>query len=68
MDMWQHIESCFRSLQSSVKNCWAQSRRLPGGRCSRARLILAEHFKVRFHFTPTYSSWLNPIELWFANI
>jgi len=41
---------------------------LAGGRCFRARLILAEHPKVRFHFTPTYSSWLNPIELWFADI
>src|ERR1700740_3323525 len=24
--------------------------------------------KVRFHFTPTYSSWLNQVELWFAKI
>jgi len=23
---------------------------------------------VRFHFTPTYSSWLNQVELWFAKI
>ena len=30
--------------------------------------FLAEHPKVRFHFTPTYSSWLNQIELWFAKI
>ena len=22
----------------------------------------------RFHFTPTYSSWLNQVELWFAKI
>jgi transposase len=28
----------------------------------------AEHPKVRFHFTPTYSSWLNQVEIWFANI
>jgi transposase len=24
--------------------------------------------KVRFHFTPTYSSWLNQVEIWFARI
>jgi transposase len=30
--------------------------------------FLAEHPKVRFHFTPTCSSWLNQVELWFAKI
>jgi len=30
--------------------------------------FLAEHPHVRFHFTPTYSSWLNQVELWFAKI
>jgi len=30
--------------------------------------FLARHPKVRFHFTPTYSSWLNQVELWFAKI
>jgi transposase len=29
---------------------------------------LTAHPNVRFHFTPTYSSWLNQIELWFARI
>jgi transposase len=24
--------------------------------------------KVRFHFTPTYSSWLNQVEIWFGKI
>lgn len=24
--------------------------------------------KVRFHFTPTYSSWLNQVEIWFGRI
>ncbi len=27
---------------------------------------LARHRNVRFHFTPTYSSWLNQIEIWFS--
>ena len=26
----------------------------------------AQNPKVRFHFTPTYSSWLNQVEIWFA--
>src|SRR5580704_8814402 len=30
--------------------------------------FLAAHPHVRFHFTPTYSSWLNQVELWFAKI
>jgi transposase len=30
--------------------------------------FLAENPKVHFHFTPTYSSWLNQVELWFAKI
>jgi transposase len=30
--------------------------------------FLERNPKVRFHFTPTYSSWLNQVELWFAKI
>ena len=30
--------------------------------------FLQQNPKVRFHFTPTYSSWLNQVELWFAKI
>src|SRR4051795_7296551 len=30
--------------------------------------FLADHPKVHFHFTPTYSSWLNQLELWFSKI
>jgi transposase len=32
------------------------------------RQFLEQNPKVRFHFTPTYSSWLNQIEIWFAKI
>jgi len=32
------------------------------------RDFLEAHPKVRFHFTPTYSSWLNQVEIWFAKI
>jgi transposase len=30
--------------------------------------FLAEHPNVHFHFTPTYTSWLNQVELWFSKI
>lgn len=30
--------------------------------------FLQAHPKVRFHFTPTYSSWLNQVEIWFSKI
>src|ERR1700683_4185343 len=32
------------------------------------RDFLEAHPQVRLHFTPTYSSWLNQVELWFAKI
>jgi transposase len=34
----------------------------------RVREFLAEHPNVHLHFTPTYSSWLNQVENWFARI
>ena len=30
--------------------------------------FLANHPELRIHFTPTYSSWLNQVEIWFAKI
>ena len=30
--------------------------------------FLAEHPNVQFHFTPTYSSWLNQVESWFSKL
>lgn len=32
------------------------------------KAFLATHPKVHLHFTPTYSSWLNQVELWFSKI
>jgi transposase len=32
------------------------------------REFLETNPRVRFHFTPTYSSWLNQVEIWFAKI
>lgn len=30
--------------------------------------FLADHLNVTMHYTPTYSSWLNQIELWFSKL
>ena len=30
--------------------------------------FLEAHPRVHLHFTPTYSSWLNQVELWFGKI
>src|ERR1700738_2591935 len=32
------------------------------------RTFLLDHPNLHLHFTPTYSSWLNQVELWFAKI
>src|SRR4029079_12972788 len=32
------------------------------------RTFLLEHPNVHLHFTPTYPSWLNQVELWFSKI
>jgi transposase len=34
----------------------------------RVEAVLADHPNVKLHFTPTYSSWLNQVELWFSKI
>jgi transposase len=34
----------------------------------RVEEFLAEHPNVHLHFTPTYASWLNQVELWFSKI
>ena len=30
--------------------------------------FLHDHPMIRLHFTPTYSAWLNQVELWFAKV
>ncbi|MGC1967612.1 MAG: IS630 family transposase [Candidatus Acidiferrales bacterium] len=32
------------------------------------RDLLATHPNVHFHFTPTYSSWLNQVEIWISKV
>jgi transposase len=41
---------------------------LSAHKTSRVEEFLDTHPSVQMHFTPTYSSWLNQVELWFAKI
>jgi transposase len=41
---------------------------LSAHKTQRVERFLEEHPSVSLHFTPTYSSWLNQVELWFTKI
>jgi transposase len=41
---------------------------LSAHKTARVRQFLEAHPRVHLHFTPTYSSWLNQVENWFARI
>ena len=41
---------------------------LSAHKTKRVEEFLEQHPNVHLHFTPTYSSWLNQVELWFAKI
>ena len=67
-----HCSNAF--LEGLVKRtAWAQQihfvlDNLSAHKTKDVERFLQEHPQVRFHFTPTYSSWLNQVELWFAKI
>jgi transposase len=41
---------------------------LSAHKTERVRQFLRAHRRVHLHYTPTYASWLNQVELWFAKI
>jgi transposase len=41
---------------------------LSAHKTSKVHVFLEEHSNVHLHFTPTYSSWLNQVEIWFGRI
>ena len=41
---------------------------LSAHRTSKVWQFIDRHPNVRIHFTPTYSSWLNQVEIWFSKI
>jgi transposase len=41
---------------------------LSAHKTKKVEAFLEEHPEVKLHFTPTYSSWLNQVEIWFARV
>ncbi len=41
---------------------------LSAHKTKRVLAFLAEHPNLTVHYTPTYSSWLNQVEIWFSKI
>jgi transposase len=41
---------------------------LSAHKTDRVEAFLKEHPRVKMHYTPTYSSWLNQVEAWFSRI
>ena len=41
---------------------------LSAHKTAKVQAFLNEHPRVLLHFTPTYSSWLNQVEIWFAKV
>src|SRR5947207_15633599 len=64
------IATLRRSSWPSSLTSWPinPSDNLSAHKTSKVEEFLARHPNVHLHFTPTYSSWLNQVELWFAKI
>jgi transposase len=54
--------------QPSKKEIHVIADNLSAHKTDTVKYFLANHPNVHMHFTPTYSSWLNQVELWFAKI
>lgn len=54
--------------QSRSKEIHIIADNLSAHKTNRVKQFLGDHPKVHLHFTPTYSSWLNQVELWFSKI
>ncbi len=46
----------------------SNGRTLTPHKTKKVAAFLEQHPRVQLHFTPTYSSWLNQVELWFARV
>jgi transposase len=71
----RHTSADFIEFMTTVvdQNKWAREihivlDNLSAHKTKAVQQFLQDHPKVQFHFTPTYSSWLNQVELWFAKI
>ena len=61
-------------LEQIVKQCHSRQQihiildNLSAHKTKNVEAFLQEHLNVQLHFTPTYSSWLNQVAIWFARI
>jgi transposase len=61
-------------LQQVVSGCQPEQEihiildNLSAHKTSKVDEFLQRNPRVKFHFTPTYSSWLNQVEIWFARL
>ena len=56
------------STQPATQSIHLIADNLSAHKTKRVESFLAEHPNVTLHFTPTYSSWLNQVEIWFSKI
>src|SRR5262245_1191328 len=56
------------SDQSADKEIHIIVDNLSAHKTKRVVAFLAEHPNVSVHYTPTYSSWLNQVEIWFSKV
>lgn len=54
--------------QPSGKEIHVIADNLSAHKTKQVAAFLAEHPSLHIHFTPTYSSWLNQVELWFGKV
>ena len=71
----RHTSDEFVSFLDSVVNSQPAMREihiivdnLSAHKTQKVRTFLVAHDNVHLHYTPTYSSWLNQVELWFSKI
>ena len=61
-------------LEQVVSTCTPQQEihiildNLSAHKTAQVEEFLQRHSRVKLHFTPTYSSWLNQVEIWFARL
>src|SRR6476646_541219 len=56
------------ACQTKAKQIHVIADNLSAHKTKQVEQFLSEHANVHMHFTPTYSSWLNQVELWFSKI
>ena len=71
----RHTSEAFVAFLQSVVDTQPRRRaihiivdNLSAHKTQKVRTFLVTHPFVRLHYTPTYSSWLNQVELWFGKI